>query len=232
MATTTIIAIGGGGFTTGTAAGLDDFVLAQFPRADRRIGFIATASGDDPARIAAFHRLIAPRVAAASVLPSDTDAREAASWVAALDMVYVGGGDTARLLAHWRATGIDTVLRDAARAGVVLAGVSAGAICWFDSALARGADGMLARIDGLGLVPGSCCVHYTAEPERPGAFTAAIARGALADGIAIDDGVAVIIRGDAPPRAWSASPDAWAYSVRLASSSGVSSTPLPDFVNG
>lgn len=231
MAAATVIAIGGGGFSTGTDEGLDALVLARLAGTGRRVGFVGTASGDDPERLARFRLRIAPRVASATTLPLAADARAAAAWVAGLDLIYVGGGDTDRLLDHWRVAGIDRVLADAARAGVVLAGVSAGAICWFDCALARRADGALARIDGLGLVAGSCCAHY-AEAERRSAYPARIVTGTLPAGIAIDDGVAVVLGGDAPPRAWSARAGAWAYALSVASSGAPAIAPLANLVNG
>ena len=117
-----VIAIGGNGFTSATSPGLDDLVLGAVPGGVRRIGFVGTASEDDPVRIGHFHALVAPRVELASLFDRHATAAQAARWAAGLDAIYVGGGDTARMLASWRAAGIDEVFASAGRDGVVLAG--------------------------------------------------------------------------------------------------------------
>jgi len=93
-----IIAIGGGGFPSGTSPGLDDFLVSQLDGTARRIGYVGTASDDDPTRLRFFHALIAPRVAHASIFPGEPGGDAARRWLARHDMIYVGGGDTARML--------------------------------------------------------------------------------------------------------------------------------------
>lgn len=225
-----IIAIGGGGFTTATNPDLDEFVLSHVDRPSKRVGYVGTASDDDPLRLERFHRTIVPRVSTASVLPSICDGREAAAWVARQDMIYVGGGDTAKMLDRWRWTGFDRLLRDAGRDGVVLAGVSAGAVCWFDGALVRGAAGTMEPIDCLGLAGGSLCAHYGSDAERRASFSQHIAAGVIPPGIGIDDGVAVVFRRSDPPRAWSADVGCWAYAVRRSSIGRVSSVRVEAWV--
>jgi len=232
MAPRLVIAIGGNGFTSATSPGLDDLVLGAIPGGVRRIGYVGSAAGDDPVRIGHFHALVAPRVALASVFDRRATAAQAARWAAGLDAIYVGGGDTARLLSEWRAAGIGDVFASAGRDGVVLAGVSAGAACWFERALVRNAAGLLEPIACLGLLPGSACAHYDAEPERRARFTAAIAAGALPGGIGIEDGVAVAFARGAPPRAFSAEPGRRAYAVASDGAGGVSCAPLPSLVQG
>lgn len=225
-----IIAIGGGGFTTLTSAGLDDFLLSQIEGAAKRIGYVGTASDDDPIRLKHFHQLIAPRVSHASVLPSDTGADDARQWAARHDMIYVGGGDTARMLARWRQTGFDAVLADAYQNGTILAGVSAGAVCWFEQALVRCESGAMEPINGLGLLKGSICAHFNTDADRRRAFHGEIGSGVLPSGLGIDDGVAVVFRHGVPPTAWSAEPGCWAYGVSAGSGGSVSSVALPAFV--
>lgn len=221
-----IIAIGGGGFTQRSDPALDAFVLSRLGRSGRHVVYLGAASDDDADRLRAFRERFAPQADAWSVLTKEQDARSARSLLAGADCLYVGGGDTARLLRHLRTTGIDEILRQAWRSGLALAGVSAGAICWFECALARGADGTLGRLDGLGLVPGSCCAHFSSEPDRRPAFMGAVAGGLLPGGVAIDDGVAVLLEPGRAPRAFAARPGARAYAV-----DGASFTPLPA-VNG
>ncbi len=109
------------------------------------------------------------------------------------DVVYVGGGNTVSLLAVWRAHGVDRALRDAYDGGVVLAGMSAGANCWFEActtdSFQLGRADPLA--DGLGFVPGSFTPHYDSEPARRPAVLELVASGALPPGFACDDYAAV-----------------------------------------
>jgi peptidase E len=110
------------------------------------------------------------------------------SLILAQDVVYVGGGNTVNLLAVWRAQGVDRILREAWERGVVLAGLCAGSMCWFEGGVTAAFGTRLARFDGgLGLLPGSNCPHYR---HRRDAYAAALADG-LAPGLAADDGVAL-----------------------------------------
>ncbi len=97
------------------------------------------------------------------------------------------------MLALWRAWGLDTVLRQALERGTILAGVSAGAICWFEQALT---DSVwpLGTVDGLGWLKGSCCPHFDSEKERKPAFAEKLNKGEIAPGLAIDDHVGVHFR--------------------------------------
>ncbi len=190
-----VIAIGGGGFTHEADSAMEDFILAQVAHPHPRIGFIGTASQDDPVKIARFHQRFAGICALSTHLPMAAGADEAQGWVAALDIVYVGGGNTLQLVAHWRRHGIDQVMIAAARHGVLMAGVSAGANVWFEHALSDSGGNGLLPTRGIGLLAGSCCPHYSSEPQRQPALRACIAQGELPEGIAIDDGVAVLIDG-------------------------------------
>jgi peptidase E len=105
------------------------------------------------------------------------------------DIVYVGGGNTVSMLAVWRAHGVDRALRSAYDAGVVMAGMSAGANCWFeacttDSYQLGRADALL---DGLGFVAGSFTPHYDTEPARRPAVLELVGEGALPGGYACDE---------------------------------------------
>ncbi len=208
----TVIAIGGGGFTHGSDPELEDFVLAQCPRPHPRVGYIGAANHDRADRIDRFHQRFA-YAGSTSRLRQDTPPQAAADWVAAQDIIYLGGGDTAHLLQFLKAGDLDRRLGQAAMNGTILAGVSAGAVCWFEYALSDASGDGLAPLPGIGLIGGSCCPHYASEPERRPAFRRAIANGFMPAGLAIDDGVAVLMHHDRPPRAFSARPGAGAYYV-------------------
>lgn len=213
LASIRLIAIGGGGFTHQTDPAMEDFILAQSGRARPRIGFLGTASDDDPLKIRRFHERFNALPDAPSHRTRDGSAEEIARWTEQLDVLYVGGGNTLRLIAHWRQSGWDAVLVAAARRGVLMAGVSAGASAWFAQALSDAGGSGLRPVHGIGMVAGSCCPHYAAEPHRQPAFAAAVASGELAAGLAIDDGAAVLIDNDQVSAVFSARPGAGAYRV-------------------
>ena len=193
-----IFAVGGGGFTDpeGVCAddrNLEDYLLALAGPVSRlRIGYIGHASNDDPIRIAAFHHRF-QYCASTAILDIEATAAAASAFLAELDMLYVGGGRTAMMLDHWRNTGIAEELLAAADRGVILSGVSAGAICWFSDLLLGTAEDGYEVHCGLGLLGGSACPHYRNEPPRRAAYDHHIASGQLAAGLAIDDGVGVHI---------------------------------------
>ncbi|MFT5220367.1 MAG: dipeptidase E [Gammaproteobacteria bacterium] len=218
-----IIAIGGGGFTHESDPELEDFILTQCPVTQPCIGYIGAANHDNADRINLFYQRFSDIAGTTSHLPENESTQSASNWVARQDIIYVGGGDTGYLLRYFRQYGLDNILAAAANAGTILAGVSAGAVCWYEFALSDSAGNGLAPLPGLGLVEGSCCPHYSSEPERQSAFQRQIANGSLPNGLAIDDGVAVLIRPDQPPLAYSAREGAGAYRVENEGDASVTS---------
>jgi dipeptidase E len=139
---------------------------------------------------------------------------EIAAFLAAQDIVYVGGGNTANLLATWRAHGIDQPLREAWNRGAILCGVSAGMICWFRDGLTDSFGELRPLGDGLGFIQASACPHYDGEQNRRLAYREAVEQG-LAEGYAADDGAALRFRGTELVEAVSSREEALAYRVRL-----------------
>jgi peptidase E len=129
-------------------------------------------------------------------------------------MAYVGGGNTEAMVTLWRENGWDLVLCAAAQAGLVLAGVSAGAVCWFDRFLFNdGTGGPMRPLRGLGLIKGGACPHYSTEPERRAVLHRAVADQTMPASHAIDDGVAVLFDANGPLRICTAEPDALTYHI-------------------
>lgn len=221
-----LIAIGGGGFTHQADPAMEDFILAQSACVRPRLGFIGAASQDDPVKISRFYARFAGLSDSLSHLLMGSNAHDASHWANNLDIIYVGGGNTVHLLKQWRQSGLDQVLMQAARQGTLLAGVSAGAVAWFDYALSDAGGQGLQPLAGLGLVAGSCCPHYSSEPARAPAFELAIAQGHLPSGLAIDDGVAVLLNQQGPQQVFSARPGAGAYRVEH-TAAGAVTTLLP-----
>jgi peptidase E len=202
----TILAMGGGGFTMEPANPLlDDYLLTLTGAAEPKVLFLPTASGDTNAQINAFYaryggRRCVPKHVSLFRLDELDGALEDA--VLEQDIVYVGGGSMRNLLAIWRAHELDRILVDSWRRGIVMAGLSAGAMCWFEGGVTR-SGGTPEPTQGLGLLPGSLTVHADGEPERLPVWLACVRSGTLPGGWAADDGVGLRFRGPAPGRsAW------------------------------
>jgi len=106
--------------------------------------------------------------------------------VLAQDLILVSGGNTANALAIWRVHGFDELLREAWQEGILLAGWSAGMICWFEHGVTDSFGPQLDAMDCLGFLPGSACPHYDGEERRRPVYTELV-RDGLAPGIAADD---------------------------------------------
>jgi peptidase E len=128
-------------------------------------------------------------------------------------VVYVGGGNTRSMLALWREWVLDGALRAAWQQGVVLAGLSAGAICWFEQGVTDSIAGKLGPLAGLGLLAGSCCPHYDGEAERRPAYQRMVGEGRIAPGYGLDDGVALHFVGTELQAVVASCPKAKAYRV-------------------
>jgi peptidase E len=113
------------------------------------------------------------------------------------DVIWVGGGSVANLLAIWRVHGLDVIFPEVWRSGVVLAGVSAGSLCWHLGGTTDSFGPELRPVtDALGLLPYSNGVHYDSEPQRRPLFQKLVADGVLPDGYATDDGVGLVYHGE------------------------------------
>lgn len=221
-----IIALGGGGFSDGSEPGLDEYILGQARNRRPRIGFIGTASGDSDSYLLKFYSRFSQLQCQPTHLPLFRRTPSIAAWVQEQDVIFVGGGNTKSMLAAWTAWDLALHLRTALANGTVLSGVSAGAICWFESGVTDSGAGALTALDCLGFLPGSCCPHYLMEAERKPKYHQMILDGESVQGVAIDDGVAVHFIDGRPKAIVSASPHVSAYSVSL-SAGKVTSIPIP-----
>jgi dipeptidase E len=206
-----IFAMGGGGFTMEPANPLlDDFVLSLSGSPEPRILFLPTASGDTTAHINAFKQRFVGRMCVAEHLSLFRLGEARAPLrqiVLEQDIVYVGGGSMRNMLAIWRAHGLESLLSEAWRRGIVLAGLSAGAMCWFEGGITR-SSGAPEPLAGLGLLQGSLSVHADGEPERLPPWLRCIRAGRLPGGWAVDDGVGLLFRGSRLARVVSSRPGA------------------------
>jgi dipeptidase E len=210
-----ILAMGGGGFSmeAGNAL-LDEHALALTGAECPRVCFLPTASGDADHYIVRFYRAFPAgrcRPSHVSLFRRDGGAADVAAHLLEQDLVYVGGGSVISMLGTWSAHGIDAMLRAAWEAGVVMAGLSAGSLCWFAQGVTA-FHGESRRVAGLGFLPFSNAVHYADQPERRAAFIGAIADGMPA-GYGIGDGAALHFVGAELARVVTSRPRARAFRI-------------------
>lgn len=217
-----VLAIGGGGFLMEEGPSpIDAEVLRLTGKARPRICFVSTPSGDLPEHIDKFYSTF-------SVLPCEPSHlaffRQSArgsvplaglrDHLLAQDVIYVGGGNTRSALAVWREWHVGDAFAQAYAEGTLLAGMSAGAMCWFEAALT---DSFWAAgyqpLPGLGLLPGGCAVHYHSDPERSARLHAALKASAVPPSLCIDDFAAVLFENERPKVVFSWAPNASAYEV-------------------
>lgn len=171
--------------------------LLELTRAKRpRVCLLPTASGDPQEGIARFYAALDRFDCEASHISLFRLERERVNLREHLlrqDLIYVAGGSMLNLMAIWLAHGVDRLMREAWSAGVLLAGQSAGAMCWFEQGITASAGAPMVAA-GLGLIPGSLCVHYARDPHRRSAYLDAVAAG-MPGGYALDDGAGLLFEG-------------------------------------
>jgi peptidase E len=210
--------MGGGGFghPPGDPA-LDEYLLGIAETATPRICLLPTASGDPEEQIRRFYsayRHLPCEPTHLSLFRLGTNPVDLRELILGQDIVYVGGGSLLNLLAIWRAHRLDTVLREAWERGVVLCGISAGSMCWFQAGVTK-SFGPPRAVGALGFLRGTNSVHHDSDPERAPCFRAALAARSVPAGYAADDGVGLLFAGTRLVEAVSARPGAGAWRVAL-----------------
>jgi peptidase E len=188
MAEPQIVALGGLG-EDGEAGVLIRFVLGLTGKERPRVCLIPTASAERPELIVTFYEELSGFAECSHLSFFPWPPEGLRELVLSQDALFVTGGNTANMLAIWRAHGFEQIVREAWEQGVVLAGSSAGMICWFEAGVTDSygpqLDGMR---DGLGFLPGSACPHYDGEERRRPVYQELVAAG-FPSGIAADDAV-------------------------------------------
>jgi len=220
-----IVAMGGVSFDPDDGLFRSVFEISGASRP--RVCYVPTAAGDDAYHIAGYYRAFP----AARFVPShlelfirgDAHPREL---LLEQDVIYVGGGNTANLLALWRLHGVDLAMREAWEAGVVLSGASAGANCWFEACTTDSFGSTLQPLhDGLGFLPGSFCPHYDGEPQRRPLYRELVGQG-FPPGYAADDSAAAHFVDTDLVDVWSAREGANVYRVERGDDGSVHETPF------
>lgn len=210
-----IIAMGGGSFAAQPEnLALELYILAQARRKNPSVCFVGTATGDAPTYIAKFYAAFARLHCRPTHLPLFERTPNLEELILGQDVIYVGGGNTKSMLGVWREWRLPELLRAAWNRGTVLAGVSAGAICWFETGVTDSWAWRLAALRCLGWLPGACCPHYDGEPERRPTTREMVAQGGLPETLALEDGAAAHFAGGKLLRIVSSRPNAGAYRVR------------------
>ena len=205
MPTPRIVALGGHEFRPrpgdlAIVRHLLDLTGAERPR----VCLLPTASGDPQEGIGSFHTVLGGRECEASHISLFRLERERVDLREHLleqDLIYVAGGSMLNLIAIWRAHGLDRILAEAWKRGVLLAGQSAGAMCWFEFGITA-SSGRPVPARGLGLLPGTLSVHHGRDPQRRAALLDEIASGELPGGYALDDGAGLLFEGTRPVEAF------------------------------
>jgi len=212
-----IIALGGGGFSTEPENELiDRYILSCSGKVNPKICYIPTASGDSDICISWFYDFFNKMECQPSHLSLfKPPSRDIEAFLLDKDIIYVGGGNTKNLLTLWKEWGIDKAMKKALEKGIVLAGISAGSICWFEEGLTDSFGDCLEPLECLGFLKGSNCPHYDSEPKRRPAYQKLIASGKMLPGIAADDGVAIHYLDDRIFKIISSHPGKHAYEVRF-----------------
>lgn len=184
-----IIAIGGAAFSDEPGSSLlDQYILKQSPKKTPNICFIPTASGDSEDYIKRFYRAFERqdcKPTHLSLFRGETP--EIEKLILDQDVIFVGGGNTRNLLTLWRDWGVDRFVRKAYERGTVLAGSSAGSICWFEQGVTDSVPGSLTSLNALGWLKGSNCPHYDTEKNRRPSFHKLLKEGKIISGIATED---------------------------------------------
>jgi len=190
-----IIAIGGGGFGRNPGNGkIEQYILNQSNSDSPKICFIPTATGDDESYKESYYSTMSKLNCVPTHLDFFKRTPDIEKLILEQDVIFVGGGNTKSMLAVWREWGLEKILKKAYLNGVIMSGVSAGAICWFEKGVTDSWAKELKVLDCLGFIQGNCCPHYDEEAERKPALSKFITNKKISNCYAIDGGCALHIK--------------------------------------
>ena len=197
MHTKNIVAIGGGGF--GRSLGsleIEKYIISLVNKKRPRICFIPTASGDNTLYKLNFYRAFSKFDCITSHIDFFSRTENLEEKVLTQDIIFVGGGNTKSMLGVWKEWNLDNILLNAYEKGIVMSGVSAGAICWFDKGITDSFANELSIIDCLGIIKDNACPHFDEEKEREPYVNDVINKEIIKGCICIEGGCALHIKND------------------------------------
>lgn len=213
---TRTIFITGGDFSTPFIK----YVISLTHKPNPRICYIPTASADNPYGINYWYELCAELPVKPYVLRtfinSGPGQQTFEETIMSMDAIIVGGGSTLNMIAIWKAQGIDTVLREAYNKGIVMAGGSAGSLCWFTGGITDSRPKQLTLVDCLGFIQTSHCPHYHSEPGRKPLYQQEVLSGHLPAGYACDDRAGILFQNEKLIKSVAADPTSHTYFVSVA----------------
>ena len=163
----------GGRYPTETIS-IDKEIIVQSGKKNPKLLFIPTASSDSIGYFEIIKKHFSKlgcKVSVLYLIKEKVSKKEIENKILSSDIIYVGGGNTLAMMTLWRKLGVDKVLKKAHKKGIILSGLSAGAICWFesgnsDSRKFTSGSNKLIKVTSLGLVKALCCPHYDVESHR------------------------------------------------------------------
>ena len=205
-------------------------VIELTGKSDPKICFLPTAAADNPYEIAWWYELCQGMPMKPSVmrvfLNSSPEQKSFQETLMDMDAIVVGGGSTLNMMGIWKAQGIDTVLRQAYQKGIVMAGGSAGSLCWFNAGLSDSRPKQLSVVGCLGFIGTSHCPHYHSNPFRKPMYQEAIIKGELTPGYACDDRAGILFKNEKYVMSFAADSTSHTYYVS-ASGGKIKEEPLP-----
>ena len=213
-----IFVAGGGIMGSNLPYPLMRYILSLTGKPDPVVVCLPTARGDNLENLAVWYETMNQlpcRPRHLRLFGPTKDLRDFEQQLLSADVIFVPGGNTLNMLATWKAQGVDAILRKAWERGILLAGESAGMVCWFEEAVTDSKPGQLTRMECLGWLKGSVCAHYhfLPQPRRPRLHEMLIS-GEMKDGVACDDGAGILFEGDKLVKVVTVSETATAYMVR------------------
>ena len=197
MSSKNIIAIGGGGF--GRSLGsleIEKYIISLIRKKRPKICFIPTASGDNSLYKLNFYRAFSKLDCITSHIDFFSRTENLEEKVLTQDIIYVGGGNTKSMLAVWKEWNLKNILQIAYEKGIIMSGVSAGAICWFEKGITDSFAKEMNIIDCLGIVEGIACPHFDEEKDREPYVNDLIQREIIKSCICIEGNCALHIKND------------------------------------
>jgi dipeptidase E len=209
-----IVALGGGAFSMESNGLLDKYILNLVPKAKPKICFVGSASNDGEEYREMFYSFYKKFNCEPTHLSLTDPPDDIEEFIFGQDIIHVGGGNTKLLMDLWKKHGLIKIFRKAWEKGIILTGMSAGAICWFEDGITNPSEGKLERLECLGLLPGSFCPHYDDKIELKKIYHQMIIGGKIDEGFGVEDGAAIHFIEREPVRVVTSRPFAKAYEVK------------------
>ena len=183
-----------------------------------KICFLPTATGDNQYYINYWYELCSDLKLTPKVMEvwinSSTQKESFEEILLNMDAIVVGGGNTLNMLAIWKAQGIDLALKKAYEKGIVLAGGSAGSLCWFNGGTTDSRPKELTIVNGLGFLNYSHCPHYHSEESRKPLYLKNILEKKLSNGYACDDNSGILFINGLATKSVSTDSESFSYYVQ------------------